>query len=115
MKINEILSDKSILCEIGKRIQTLRISENITQAQLARKTGVSMSTIARMEQGFSVKTDSLIGVMRELKIIENLDIAFPQQEVRPMDLINYSEKKRKRASKQKPEEITNNWKWGDEK
>lgn len=115
MKINEVLSDKAILREIGKRLQNLRISENITQSQLAQKTGVSMSTIARMEQGSSVKTDSLVRVMRELNVLENLDTAFLQQEVRPMDLINMSEKKRKRASKQKVEETTNDWKWGDEK
>ncbi len=115
MKINEILSDKAILLELGKRIQGLRIADNITQSQLAQKTGISKSTIARMEQGASVQTDSLIRAMRELKIIENLDIAFPQQEVRPMDLININEKKRKRASRQNSEETSTDWKWGDEK
>ena len=115
MKINEILSDKAILIEIGKRIQTIRVMENMTQAEMAKKTGISLSTIARMEQGVSVKTDHLIMVMRALKIIDNLEFVFPKEELHPIELADKREKKRKRASKKTVETQTRNWKWGDER
>lgn len=51
MKITGLYDEKTILSELGNRIQQYRISMNITQAELAQKCGLSLKTIARTEAG----------------------------------------------------------------
>ncbi len=51
MKITGLYDEKTILSELGNRIQQYRISMNITQTELAQKCGLSLKTIARTEAG----------------------------------------------------------------
>lgn len=115
--ISEELTDKEILVELGKRIQTLRIEENITQAKFADISGVSLNTVARMEQGTPIKTDNLLAILRILGLLENLNLTIPDREFHPMDVISKKnvQKKRERASTPTNRTQKKEWKWGDEK
>ena len=53
MKLFGSENNEVILRELGHRIQETRISMNVTQAEMADKSGVAIRTIARMEQGES--------------------------------------------------------------
>jgi transcriptional regulator with XRE-family HTH domain len=50
---------ESALC---KRLESIRLSRNITQAQLAKEAGVSPRTIGRLEKGLGVSMDTFIRV-----------------------------------------------------
>lgn len=71
------------MVDLGNTLKTLRIKENITQAQLAQKLGLTKSVISAYETGlrlpsydvlihianiFNVTTDYLLGLERKKEI-----------------------------------------------
>jgi transcriptional regulator with XRE-family HTH domain len=114
-KIADLVSDEAILAEIGQRIVERRLELQMTQALLAEQSGIAKRTVERIEAGSSAQMSSMIRLLRVLGLLHGLDLLFPQQAQRPMDLLKRKGKLRKRAStprtktdKDKP------WRWGDE-
>lgn len=95
------LSDTAILKKFGMRLKTYRISREMKQQELAAESGVSVSTIAKIENGQSVTFSLLISVMRTLGLLENLDMLVPEQKPSPMELLKMQGKKVKRVRNKK--------------
>jgi len=113
MEITQIESEKAILKEFGSRIKQYRISRNITQHQLAQKCGVSVSTLMRIENGDDTKWTTIIKILSEFSLLENLDLLIP--ELQPDYKAMFEEKairKRARPARQKTD---NDWIWGEDK
>ena len=98
-----ILTDIELCNRIGVKIKTVRLKQNMSQDELADKSGVSISTIKRMEDGEVKTLESLIRILRTLG---KLDIFIPlveEEQLSPneyYELTNKANKhKRKRASK----------------
>lgn len=98
-----ILTDIELCNRIGVKIKTVRLKQNMSQEELADKSGVSISTIKRMEDGEVKTLESLIRILRTLG---KLDIFIPlveEEQLSPneyYELTNKANKhKRKRASK----------------
>ena len=98
-----ILTDTELCNRIAAKIKTVRLKQNMSQAELANKSGVSISTIKRMEDGEVRNFESLIRVLRTLG---KLDIFIPlveEEQLSPneyYELANKANKPmRKRASK----------------
>ena len=108
-------SDKieAILCE---RLETIRLDQNITQANLAAEAGVSPRTIRRMEKGEGISLATFIRVLKALKLENRLTALLPQQQISPMDRVNRKTHVRERASGRRKKEAKDDtpWKWGDE-
>jgi transcriptional regulator with XRE-family HTH domain len=101
------------LCE---QLEQIRLTRNITQAQLAREAGVSLKTINRMEKGMGVSLDTFIRVLMGLRIQGNLQNLLPNPDVRPIERVALAGKERKRARPARPtKEVPSSWSWGDEK
>lgn len=95
------MTNKRIGFEIGQRIKRTRIKRNITQLELANKTGLSRVAISKIERGYGANLSSLIEILRMLDILHNLEYLFPKDELSPLELIKIQGKKRKRASSKK--------------
>lgn len=115
MKISDLVSDEAVLAEIGQRILQRRLEMQMTQAVLAEQAGVAKRTVERIEAGSSAQMSSMIRLLRVLELLSGLDLLFPEQIQRPMDLLKRRGKVRRRAStprnkadKDKP------WRWGEE-
>ena len=98
-----ILTDNEICNRIAAKIKMVRLKQNMSQAELADKSGVSISTIKRMEDGEVKNFESLIRVLRTLG---KLDIFVPlvkEEQLSPNEYYELASKtskpKRKRASK----------------
>lgn len=98
-----ILTDIELCNRIGVKMKTVRLKQNMSQEELANKSGVSISTIKRMEDGEVKTLESLIRILRTLG---KLDIFIPlveEEQLSPneyYELTNKANKhKRKRASK----------------
>ena len=100
-----ILTDVELCNRIAAKIKTVRLKQNMSQAELADKSGVSISTIKRMEDGEVKNFESLIRVLRTLG---KLDVFVPLVEEEQLSPNEYYElaskankpkRKRKRASK----------------
>jgi len=81
------LSNRQIVEEIGKRLKNLRISKSLTQKQLAENSGVSLFTIAQIENGKPVSFLLIISVMRVLKLLDNIELLFPEKQLSPIELL----------------------------
>lgn len=110
MKISRELNDDAVLAELGQRIAQRRIQEGLTQAALAEQAGVSRSTVDRLERGHSVQLNNLVRVLRELKLLDRLDVLLPPATPTPMELLE-REGRRQRAPRRK--EGDKKWTWGD--
>ena len=113
MKIYGNEANEVILIEIGTRIKSRRVSLSITQEELSLISGVSLRTIVDVEKGMNVSLNSLIPILRVIKVAENIDLLIPENKTNPYEIIQLGHK-RKRVSN-KGEKKVSNWKWGDEK
>ena len=102
-----------VLKELGNRIKDNRIAYPMTREQLAEKSGVSLSTIVRMENGVNIGMEQLINVMRALNLLHSIELLIPEYKLSPMDIAMGREKK-KRASSKKPDS-KKNWTWGGDR
>ncbi len=105
-------SSETIIEALGKRLDEIRLSRNIAQADLAQEAGVSRSTLTRLSDGKPVSLDSFVRVMQALRLSDHLAALLPDPSVRPVDRIRLDGVERQRASgkRAKPSE----WTWGDE-
>lgn len=102
---------ESALC---KRLESIRLTRNMTQVQLAKEAGVSPRTIGRLEKGQGVSVDTFIRVLTALGIQQNLEALLPDPTVRPIERIGIGGRERKRARPTSPSssEIAT-WSWAD--
>lgn len=73
---------------IGNRIKQYRVNLGMTQRDLEEKSGVSVRSISRLEQGASVQLDSFIKVLEALNLIMNFEHLIPDQSRRPSYYLN---------------------------
>lgn len=95
------LSDPAILQRLGGRIRDYRMRMEMTQGELAEKSGVSMGTVVRMEQGKTVSVLLLISILRTLGVLENLETLLPELGISPMLLRKMQGKKVQRIRHKK--------------
>ncbi|HMJ34980.1 MAG TPA: helix-turn-helix transcriptional regulator [Baekduia sp.] len=79
MHLDDLLTDDAVLAELGHRIERLRLSRNISQAELARQAGVSRATIVRVENGKSVQMSTTVKLWRALDLLAAIDAALPER------------------------------------
>ena len=95
-----IVSDSTILKELGERIRKLRLRKNITQEDLAERTLLAVGTVKSLEAGKG-KLSTLIAVQRELGALDQLDRFIPPVTISPIKMAEASTKlsnKRERAT-----------------
>ncbi|MEZ5305607.1 MAG: helix-turn-helix domain-containing protein [Pyrinomonadaceae bacterium] len=114
MRFDANSTDHAILKEIGERIATVRLNQNLTQADLAEQSGVSKRTVERLEAGESVQITSLIRLLRSLGLQQRLETLFPEPVPSPITQLKLQGKKRQRASSKEPRSSKGTgWSWGD--
>jgi len=95
------------------RLESIRLSRNTTQAQLAKEAGISPRTIGRLEKGQGVSVDTFIRVMKALGIHHSLEALLPDPTVRPIERVGFGTGERKRARPTPSNQERPKWSWGD--
>lgn len=96
-----------------KRLESIRLSRNTTQAHIAEEAGVSLRTIGRLENGKGVSLDTFIRVMVALRVQDNLQTLLPDPSVRPIERVGAKTGERKRARPVTEKSEESKWVWGD--
>lgn len=114
-----LLNSQQMEQHLCKRLESIRLMKNISQAKLAEEAGVSRRTISRMENGKGVSLDTFIRVMQALNLTSQLNALIPSTDIRPIDRVNRRGRKapRKNASSprnKKDRAAEEKWQWGDE-
>lgn len=92
------LTNQRIEQEIGQRIQKARLKKNMTQLELAQKSGLSRVAISRIERGLGANLSSLIEILRVLDLLQNVDTLIPSLQFSPLELLGQQKSIRRRAS-----------------
>ena len=100
------------LDELRKKFKLYRIFYPLTQKELADKSGVSVRSISRFENGEDIGLSSFYKLLKALNLDKNIDMLIPDQRKRPSYYLDENIN-RKRYKAKKVEEKTE-IKWGDE-
>ena len=92
------MADPTIVKEICRSLKQMRLSKNLTQAELAEMAGLNRVTISRMEAGRAATLLTLVQILRALDNLDILDIFRKESEISPLQLLKLQEKQRQRAS-----------------
>jgi putative transcriptional regulator len=91
-----MMTNNAICKELGNRLKTMRLQENMTQKILSEKTGLSETTIKHAEQG-RTKLLSLILILREFNMLDELNNFIQPTTISPLQLAKLQGKQPKRA------------------
>lgn len=105
-------SSEAIIEVLCKRLDEIRLSRNLSQAELAAEAGVSRRTMARLADGQSISLDSFLRIMLALRLADHLAALLPDPAVRPVDRVRLDGAERQRASGKRA--AAADWKWGDD-
>lgn len=98
-----MLSDAEITNRISAKIKELRLKQNISRQDMAVSSGVSVSSIARMEDGEIKSFESFLRIMRSLGKMEIFMPILQEEEISPNEYYKMVQsakaKQRKRASR----------------
>lgn len=109
--MNNQKGSQEYIKELGQKIKTYRIMNEMSQQDLEDKSGVSKRSISRLEQGEAVQVDNLFKILLALGLGDNIELLVPDQTKRPSYYLGKSENKPKRVRKKTEK---NEFKWGDE-
>jgi transcriptional regulator with XRE-family HTH domain len=108
-----LASSDQLVRIVGKQVERVRLSRNITQEMLAKEAGVSSRTIRNLENGEGVFLDTFVRVLIALGLQENLMTMLPDPTIRPMERIGSDGFERKRARPMETADEEAPWSWGD--
>jgi putative transcriptional regulator len=99
------MSPAAISLELGQRLKRARLNCDITQAELAKRTGLKRRTILNAEKG-KVQLENLIAILAGLDLINQLSTFLPNQQLSPLQLAKLKGRERKRASRKNTQDQT---------
>ncbi len=102
---------EAALCQ---RLESIRLSRNMTQRELAKEAGLSPRTIGRLARGEGASLDTFIRVLTALKIQQSLESLLPDPTVRPIERVGATARERRRAHPASKSSEVSAWAWGDE-
>lgn len=110
-----ILSNPQIEQELGKRLKKRRLEMNLSQEEIAERSGLARRTITAIENGEGSTLTTLIAMLRALDALDVLEDFLPDTGPSPMAMLKLQEEPRKYASKPRRSAPPTPWKWGDER
>lgn len=103
MKFINLMRPHEVVAELGGRLREQRLQQNLTQAKLASRLGVSVPTISNLENGKNTSLETFISVIFALGLQAELQDLFNKPSVTIAELDKAIKPKRQRASsKTKP-------------
>lgn len=83
--------------ELGERLKQARLNVDLTQAEVARLTGLSRKVVLNAEKG-KCQLEAFVAIMSALDLTPHLDQFLPPQPISPIQLAKLQGKQRQRAS-----------------
>lgn len=96
---------------LGQRLEAIRLSRNLTQAQTAAEAGVSLRTLRRLEAGDGVSLDAFVRVLMALRLQDHLAALLPDPGVRPIERATRQGQLRQRARPRTASRPASAWAW----
>jgi transcriptional regulator with XRE-family HTH domain len=107
-----IRSISQLVDQLGQQVEAYRLSRDLKQADLAKRAGISRSTLIRLEAGKGGTVETLVRVLRALEIDDRLADLLPDAALSPLDPMSETGQRRQRVRDHKTDSAP--WSWGDE-
>jgi len=93
------LTTPEIVATFGERFKDYRIACDMTQKEVADKSGVSVITIRKFENGrlYNLSLAIFIALLKAIDFAQGLDEVLPEIPVSPYELLKIQQGKRKRV------------------
>ena len=96
---NVAMTADEVMKELGLRVSEHRLSLNWTQKELAERSGLSLSTIIRLESGVgSTRLEAFASICMALNLTSGFESLLPEVKMMPQEVIK-GVKMRQRARK----------------
>lgn len=92
----DAMTNHSIAAEVGRRIELMRLEQNLTQQQVADEVGISRVSYGKLVGGAG-KFENVIAVLRVLGSLDLVDQFVPESTFSPMEQLKLKGKQRQRA------------------
>lgn len=121
MSLEPTLTDDALLTLLGERLAQLRLSKNLTQAQLAEQAGLGLRTVQRLERGeAATQLSGFVRVCRVLGILERFHALLPVQTASPIaqlaqqkQLKRYGQQRKRASGRKLTARQPKKWTWGE--
>lgn len=100
-------SPRAIVEDLGGRLKQARLRADLTQSEVAARSGLSRKTVLNAEKG-KVHLESLVAILLAMDLAEQLDIFLPVQEISPIQMAKLKGRQRQRASRSTKKKTQNN-------
>ena len=98
------MSPAAIAEQLGDRLKQARLNSDLSQAELASRTGLNRRTILNAEKG-KTQLKNLVAILVSLGMAEQINMFLPVQEISPLQLAKLEGKKRQRASRSQKKKL----------
>lgn len=109
-----VANSAQIIADLGQRFASVRLSQNLTQVQVAQAAGVGEATVARLEKGAASSIETVVRVMLALGLRSHLQALLPDPSIRPIERVRLQGRERRRARPKKSTSSSVPFEWGDE-
>jgi len=69
-------NEQEIRAELGKRLQAQRLAQDMTQAELAQRAGMALSTLKQMEKKGQCTLENFVRAVMGLGLVDDLQSLF---------------------------------------
>ena len=108
------LSDNQVIAELRLRAKAERLRQNISQADMAERTGLGIHTVRRFEASASEPSlTTFISIVRALNDINSLDGILEEPPIDPVAHRPDHPEQQRSSRVRKP--APGGWVWGDER
>lgn len=101
----KLLKDENVVEQLGKELRRMRLSGNLSQAEVAKRAGLDRTTVVKLEAGRAATLLTVVQVLRAMDWLDVLDGFHEEPQLTPYQLVEQQEKyltkQRKRASRRK--------------
>lgn len=99
---------------LGNRLAQIRVRRQLTQGELARRAGLGLRTVQRLEMGeVSTQLVGFLKVCGALGLSDRLDILVPELRESPMEQLRIQAAQRRRVRPAKTAAMGGEWTWSD--
>ena len=92
------MTDAVVVKTLCRSVKQMRLNKNLSQEDLAERSGVSRITISRMETGKAINLLTLVQLLRALESLDLLNYWNIEPEISPLQVQEQRSKYRKKAS-----------------
>lgn len=102
----KLMKDEQVVTQLGKELRRMRLSSNLSQAEVATRAGLDRTTVVKLEAGRAATLMTVVQVLRAMDRLDVLESFHEEPQLTPYQLVEQQEKylvkQRKRASRSKP-------------